>query len=105
MGSGNGLRCRHEGGGLRRWRVWRRRRVWRWRSSVEGLKLEEWVGRAQKELGPCLRQEEVTQTFFNEMSARKQTVCRGPTSSRVCAVTAKGEHKNRSRERQHSKLR
>ncbi|KAL8258273.1 hypothetical protein R6Q59_030314 [Mikania micrantha] len=47
---------------------------------------DEEVRRAQKELGPRLRQEEAAQTFFNEMSVRKQTVCEPLTSSRVCVA-------------------
>ncbi|MFS7911751.1 hypothetical protein Hanom_Chr02g00121811 [Helianthus anomalus] len=36
--------------------------------------------------GICLRSEEVSQTFFNERSARKQTSCNIQTSARVCAA-------------------
>ncbi|KAD4584987.1 hypothetical protein E3N88_22588 [Mikania micrantha] len=71
-----------EADGDGRWEAW----LWRWDlvHQMCGLWKEEEVGRPQKEVGPRLRQEEAAQTFFNEMSARKQTVCEPLTSSCVC---------------------
>ncbi|KAD3336737.1 hypothetical protein E3N88_32256 [Mikania micrantha] len=83
-----GVEVGHErDGGRRRWEsggvalavgvsARKKKRLWK----------EEEVGRPQEELGPRLRQEEAAQTFFNEMSARKQTVCEPLTSSRVCVA-------------------
>ncbi|MFS7960764.1 hypothetical protein Hanom_Chr08g00706861 [Helianthus anomalus] len=42
--------------------------------------------RFQEDMGHCLRGEEVSQTFFNERSARKQTSCNIQTSARICAT-------------------
>ncbi|KAD2394181.1 hypothetical protein E3N88_41158 [Mikania micrantha] len=74
------------GGGRRR----RRSRWWTKTALVGDGEKEKWGLRRGKktweELGPCLRQEEVRKTFFNEMSSEKQTICRGQSSSRVCAA-------------------
>ncbi|KAJ0836184.1 hypothetical protein HanRHA438_Chr16g0764061 [Helianthus annuus] len=70
--------------GCRRWRWWRS-------GGGGGAVVSEVqvVARRGKrlrgeDLGPCLLQEEVSHTFFNERSARKQTSYRHQTSARVC---------------------
>ncbi|MFS7982837.1 hypothetical protein Hanom_Chr11g00967461 [Helianthus anomalus] len=53
---------------------------WRWWKKMSAKK------RFQEDMGTCLCGEEVSQTFFNERSARKQTICSIQTSAHVCAA-------------------
>ncbi|MFS8025324.1 hypothetical protein Hanom_Chr16g01473611 [Helianthus anomalus] len=69
-GGGGGGR----GGGV----GWREKREKRRRGRRDLKRLED--------MGCCLHQEEVSQTFFNETSARKQTSCRTQRSVCVCAT-------------------
>ncbi|MFS7995195.1 hypothetical protein Hanom_Chr12g01115201 [Helianthus anomalus] len=55
---------------------------WRWWKKRSAKK------RFQEDMESCLYGEEVSQTFFNERSARKRTSCRLQTSARVCATQA-----------------
>ncbi|KAF5818993.1 hypothetical protein HanXRQr2_Chr02g0072601 [Helianthus annuus] len=56
---------------------------WIWVVEVE----EEGRGlKRLEDMGRCLHQEEVWQTFFNERSAKKQTSCRTQRFARVCAM-------------------
>ncbi|MFS8019918.1 hypothetical protein Hanom_Chr15g01409321 [Helianthus anomalus] len=59
------------GAGMWWWRWWR---WWKKRSAKK---------RFQEDMESCLCGEEVSQTFFNERSARKQTSCGLQTSARV----------------------
>ncbi|KAF5788809.1 hypothetical protein HanXRQr2_Chr09g0363381 [Helianthus annuus] len=54
--------------------------MWGWRFGRRGK------GQCQEDLGQCLCQVEVSQTFLNERSARKQTSCRHETSAHVCTT-------------------
>ncbi|KAJ0827962.1 hypothetical protein HanRHA438_Chr17g0831811 [Helianthus annuus] len=72
---------------------------WRWWQGsggggggrdVAGGGVEEEVcakKRFQEDMGECLCGEEVSQTFFNERSARKQTSCGLQTSTLVCLLS------------------
>ncbi|MFS7932732.1 hypothetical protein Hanom_Chr04g00371421 [Helianthus anomalus] len=75
-GGGGGVEVGGGGGGGGRgggdWRE-KRRRLRRGEQTLE-------------DIGQCLCQEEVSQTFFNERSVRKQTNCNTQTFVRVCAT-------------------
>ncbi|KAF5811706.1 putative oxidoreductase [Helianthus annuus] len=66
---------------------------WRWAAEVKVVAGEVVSGgrrgegeKRLEDICQCLCQEEVSQTFFNERSARKQTICGLQTSARVCAA-------------------
>ncbi|KAD3641704.1 hypothetical protein E3N88_30928 [Mikania micrantha] len=75
-----------EADGDGRWEAW----LWRWDLVHQMWTVEGRRGWKTSKRGlstsASLRQEEAAQTFFNEMSARKQTVCEPLTSSRVCVA-------------------
>ncbi|MFS7949968.1 hypothetical protein Hanom_Chr06g00577841 [Helianthus anomalus] len=54
-------------------------------AGVEGEQGEE-VVQTLEDMGSCLFEAEVSQTFFNERSARKQTSCRPLCLRVVCAA-------------------